>query len=98
RLPPRARDAASPGRRGRRCRRSDPPCGELGGSLLGDGVQPLADLLDVVAELVQPRQGGETLQPEHTLEKRRNAITNRTADTVRATGFRDQSALDQARN
>ena len=60
-------------------------------------MQPLADLLDVVAELVQPRQGGETLQPEHTLEQRRNAITNRTADTVRATGLRDQSALEQAR-
>src|SRR5207245_6767049 len=69
----------------------------LGGALLGDRVQALADLLRVLAEVVQARQLREALEPEHALEQRRRAVADRARDVV-AARLRDQSALDQVRH
>ena len=49
------------------------------------------------AELVEPRELGETLQPEDPLEQRSDSVTDGAKRLVPA-GFGDQTALDQPGN
>src|SRR5439155_18880628 len=56
----------------------------------------LADLRDVVAEVVEPRQLGERLEPEHPLEEPGRPVADGAARGVLAPSFGDQPALDQA--
>src|SRR5436309_2241995 len=70
----------------------------LGGALLGDGLEPDPDLLDVAAEVVEAWQLGEALQPEDALEERCRAVANGAAGAGLAPGLRDQPPLDQPRD
>src|SRR3954453_331948 len=67
----------------------------LGASLTGDGMQPLAQLVDVAGEIVQPRQLRKALEPEDPLEHRGRAVLDRAARTVVAPGPGDQPTLAQ---
>src|SRR5438034_2345666 len=69
-----------------------------GGALLGDLVQPFPDLLGALADVVQPRQLRQALEPEDALEERRRAVANRAAGRVVAPGLGDQPALGQIRD
>ena len=77
-----------------------PGCGEIdraearslrhsGGALLGDRVQPLADLVLRRADVVEPRQLREALEPEHALEERRRAVADRAAGGIVTAGLGD---------
>ena len=68
--------------------------GSYGGALLGDGLEPAADLVHVGAEVVDARQRGERLEPEDALEERRRAVADR-AELVVAAAFGDEPALDE---
>src|SRR5690348_14159174 len=81
----------------RRVYRSQRAANALGRALLCDRFEPLADLRDVGAEIVDARQRRERLQPEHALEERRRAVTDR-AELVVAAAFGDQAALDETRD
>src|SRR3954453_13240311 len=70
----------------------------LGASLTCDGMQPLAQLVDVAGEIVQTRQLRKALEPEDPLEHRRRAVLDRAAGAVVAPCLGDQSALDQTSN
>src|SRR5437764_8804832 len=62
------------------------------GSLLGDRVEPAADLVHVGAEVVEARELREALQPEDPLEERCRAVPDRTAGRLVAAGLGDQAA------
>src|SRR5580765_1339847 len=70
----------------------------LRAALLGDCVEPFAEIIDVTREIIQPRQLRKRLQPEHALEHRRRAVLDRPADAVVASRLRDQAPLDQSRD
>ena len=70
----------------------------FGAALVCDGMQPLAELVDVAGEVVEPRQLREAFQAEHALEHGRAAVLHRAADAVVAARLGDQPALDQARH
>ncbi len=71
------------------------PKRRLGRALLGEGLEPAADRVGVAAEVVEPRELGEALQPENALEQRRDAVANR-ADGLVTARLGDQPALDEA--
>ena len=68
-----------------------------GAAAFGDRLEALADLVRALAEVVEPRQRRERLEPEDALEQRRRAVANRAADALLAPGLGDQAALDEAR-
>ncbi len=54
-----------------------------------------ADLARVLAEVVEPRQLRERLEPEHALEQLGRPIAHGTSEPGLATGFHDEPALDE---
>ena len=67
----------------------------LGGAALGDGLEALADLGRILAEIVEPRQLGESFEAEDPLEQLRRAVTDRAAETRLTTRLDDEPALDE---
>src|SRR5689334_22733350 len=67
-------------------------------ALRGNRVEAVADHLRVVAEVVEPRQLRQALEPEDALEERRRPVANRTTEPFFATRLRDQPALHEPRD
>src|SRR6266513_3023142 len=67
----------------------------LGGSLLGHSLEPLADLVRLATEVVEPRQRRQRLEAENTFEQSRRLVADRAGHLRVPAGFRDQAALDQ---
>src|SRR5438105_8477576 len=68
----------------------------LGRPPLRDRLEALAQV-GLVAELFEPRQLGQALQPEHALEQRRRPLPNSAAHRhVLPPGFGDEAALGQS--
>ena len=65
---------------------------------LRDGVQPLADGLGLLADVVQAGKRGQALEPEHALEERLEPVADRSAGAVVPAGLGDQAALEEARD
>ena len=60
-------------------------------------MQPVADRLGALADVVEPRQLREALEPEHALEERRRAIADRAACGVVPPGWVAESLRPHAR-
>src|SRR5437868_13843753 len=78
---------------------SDPsryPTG-LRGSAFRNGFEPPADLRDVVAEIVDPRQRRERFEPEDALEERRRPVADR-AELVLTAALGYEPALGESRH
>src|SRR3712207_7346071 len=58
--------------------------------LLGERLEPLADLLRVGADVVEARQLRQAVEPEDALEERSRAIADRAARSRLASGLCDQ--------
>src|SRR5262245_23145762 len=81
-----------------RCCVTAPGRSELGGSRLGDLEQPLAELAGIPTEIVEPRKRREALEAEDALEERRRPVPHGAAGRGLTPGFRDEAALDEARD
>src|SRR5262245_23044838 len=77
---------------------ASPKPDSLGGAGCCDFEEPPAELGRVLAEVVETRQRGETLEAEDALEERRRPVPNRTTRTAFTTGLGDQPSLDQTGN
>ena len=60
-------------------------------------MQALADRVGRLADVVEPRQRREALEPEDAFEERRRAVADRARRLV-AARLRDQAALEQVRD
>ena len=70
----------------------------LRGARFGHREQPLADRIRLAAEVVEPRQRGEALQPEDALEERRHLVADGATRPTLTPRLGDQPSLDQRRN
>src|SRR5439155_19986941 len=84
------------GRQSREAGRRKATRGDLGRTALGERLEPPAELFLVAAELLEPRQGGETLQPEDPLEERGHPVADGPATARLTPRLGDQPALDEA--
>ena len=57
--------------------------------------QPIPDRGLVLADVVEPRQGGERLEPEDALEQRRDPVAHGAAGAALPAGLGDQATLDE---
>src|SRR6266513_2820365 len=67
----------------------------LGGSLLGHSLEPLADLVRLATEVVEPRQRRQRLEAENTFEQSRRLVADRAGHLRVPAGFPEQAALDR---